>query len=60
MDPLKVYQYWSPGKIIFGPKALDALKAEIGPKEVPLITTDKGIVRLGIRHPVPPGFQNGR
>jgi alcohol dehydrogenase class IV len=48
MDPLRLYQYWTPGKVIFGPKALDELKKEIGLKEIPLITTDEGIVRSGI------------
>jgi alcohol dehydrogenase class IV len=48
MDPLRLYQYWTPGKVLFGPKALDELKKEIGLKEIPLITTDEGIVRSGI------------
>lgn len=48
MDPLRLYQYWVPGKLLFGPNALDELKKEIGSKEVPLITTDEGIARSGI------------
>ena len=48
MDPLRLYQYWTPGKLLFGPNALDELKKEIGSKEVPLITTDEGIARSGI------------
>jgi len=48
MDPLRLYQYWTPGKVIFGPNALDELRTEIGSKEVPLLTTDGGIARSGI------------
>lgn len=48
MDSFRVYQYSSPIRLIFGPGALDELKREIGPKEVPLITTDKGIARSGV------------
>lgn len=48
MDPLRLYQYWTPGKVIFGPKALNELNKEIGSKEIALITTDQGIVHSGI------------
>jgi alcohol dehydrogenase class IV len=48
MDPTRLYQYWIPGRVIFGPGALDEVKKEIGPGEIPLITTDAGIVRAGI------------
>jgi alcohol dehydrogenase len=48
MDPTGLYQYWIPGRVIFGPNALAELKKEIGPGEIPLITTDAGIVRAGI------------
>jgi alcohol dehydrogenase class IV len=48
MDPLRLYQYWTPGKVIFGPKALDELKKEMGLKEIALIITDEGIVHSGI------------
>jgi alcohol dehydrogenase class IV len=48
MDPSRIYQFSTPSKVIFGPKALDELKKEIGPQEIPLITTDQGIVRSGI------------
>jgi alcohol dehydrogenase class IV len=48
MDPSRLYQYWIPGRVIFGPGALDELKKEISPGEIPLVTTDEGIVRAGI------------
>ncbi len=48
MDPLSLYQYWTPGKLIFGPNSINELKKEIGSKEIPLITTDEGIARSGI------------
>ena len=48
MDPLRLYQYWTPGKVIFGPNALDELRTEIGSREVPLLTTDEGVARSGI------------
>jgi alcohol dehydrogenase class IV len=48
MDPTKIYQYWIPGRVIFGPKALDEIKKEIDAQEITLITTDAGIVRSGI------------
>ena len=48
MDPSRIYQYWVPGKVLFGPNALNELKAEIGSKETPLLATDKGIARSGI------------
>ena len=48
MDPSRVYQYVAPGKIIFGPNALNELRKEIGSKEIPLVTTDAGIIRSGI------------
>lgn len=48
MDPSRVYQYGAPGKIIFGPNALDELSTEIDSKEIPLITTDEGIIHSGI------------
>jgi alcohol dehydrogenase class IV len=48
MDPTKLYQYCIPCRVIFGPRALDELKAEISSQEIPLITTDEGIVRAGI------------
>ena len=48
MDPLSLYRYWNPGKLIFGPNSINELKKEIGSKEIPLITTDEGIARSGI------------
>ena len=48
MDPLKVYQYSNPGKLLFGPGALAELKKEINVNERPLIVTDEGVVRAGI------------
>ena len=52
MDSMRLYQYWAPGKLIFGPKALDELSKELGSKEVALITTDQGIARSGILNKV--------
>lgn len=48
MDPTRLYEYSTSGRLVFGPKALDEIKKDIGPKEVPLISTDPGIVRAGI------------
>jgi len=48
MDPLRIYQHWNPGKLIFGPKSLNELAIEIPRSEVPLIVTDKGISNAGI------------
>jgi alcohol dehydrogenase class IV len=48
VDPSRVYQYAAPGKIIFGPKALNELRTEIDLKKIPLVTTDEGIIRSGI------------
>ena len=48
MDPMKVYQYSNPGRLIFGPGALSELKKEIGVKDRPLLITDQGVVRAGI------------
>jgi alcohol dehydrogenase class IV len=48
MDPTRLYQYWIPGRVIFGARALDELKTEISSQEIPLVTTDEGIVRAGI------------
>jgi alcohol dehydrogenase len=43
MNLMKVYQYWSPGKVIFGPNSLLELGNIIGSKDIPLIVTDKGV-----------------
>ena len=48
MDPLRIYQHWNPGKLIFGPKSLNELAIEIPCSEIPLIVTDKGISNAGI------------
>jgi alcohol dehydrogenase class IV len=48
MDPWTVYQYWSPGKLIFGPNSLNKLTDGIGSKDIPLIITDKGVSGAGI------------
>jgi len=48
MDPMRIYQYSNPGRLIFGPGALAELKKEIGVKDRPLLITDEGIVRAGI------------
>jgi alcohol dehydrogenase class IV len=48
MDPLRVYQYSNPGRLIFGPGASAELKKEISIKDKPLIVTDEGIARAGI------------
>jgi alcohol dehydrogenase class IV len=48
VEPSRLNQYWTPGKVIFGPNSINELKKEIGSKEIPLITTDEGIVRSGI------------
>ena len=57
MDPSRVYQYAAPGKIIFGPNALDELRKEIDSKEIPLVTTDEGIIRSGILNRVTDLFE---
>src|SRR4030042_5981822 len=59
MDPLRLYQYSTPGKILFGPKALDELKKEIISKEIVLITTDEGIARSGILRKVTDLLEEG-
>lgn len=48
MNPLRVYQHWNPGKLIFGPKSLNELPKEIPSNNLPLIMTDKGVVNCGI------------
>jgi len=48
MDGSRICRYSSPVRLIFGPGALQELKGEIGPKEKPLITTDRGIARSGV------------
>lgn len=48
MNPLRLYQHWNPGKLIFGPKAINELSKEIPPKEVPLVVTDHGVSESGI------------
>jgi alcohol dehydrogenase len=48
MDPMRVYQYSNPGRLIFGPGALAELKKQIDVKDRPLIITDEGVVRAGI------------
>ncbi len=48
MDPSRLYQFWIPGKVIFGPTALHELRKEIGLTEIPLVATDQGIARSRI------------
>lgn len=48
MDPMRVYQYSNPGRLIFGPGALSELKKEFNVKDKPLLITDEGVVRAGI------------
>ena len=48
MDPMRVYQYSNPGRLIFGPGSLTELKKEISAKERPLVVTDQGVVQAGI------------
>jgi alcohol dehydrogenase class IV len=48
MNPWRVYEHSTPGKLIFGPKSINELTKEIPLKEVPLIITDKGVSNGGI------------
>ncbi len=48
MDPTKVYQHSNPGRLIFGPGAINELKREFSTQDRPFLITDKGIVRTGI------------
>jgi len=48
MNPWRVYQHWNPGKLIFGPKSLNQLTIETPSKDIPLIVTDKGVLKAGI------------
>ena len=48
MNPWRVYQHWTPGKLIFGLNSLNQLTSELSLKEVPLIITDKGVLNAGI------------
>lgn len=48
MDPMRVYQYSNPGRLIFGPGSLAELKKEFNVKDKPLIITDEGVARAGI------------
>jgi len=48
MDPLRIYQHHTPGKLIFGQKSLNELAKEIPAKEMPLIVTDQGVSKSGI------------
>lgn len=48
MNPWRVYEHSTPGKLIFGPKSINELTKEIPLKGVPLIITDKGVSNAGI------------
>lgn len=48
MDPFRIYQYWNPGRLIFGPGALGEIKKEFTSGDKPLIVTDEGVVGAGI------------
>ena len=48
MDPLRVYQYWNPGRLTFGPGAVQEIQKEFTSRDKPLIVTDEGVVRAGI------------
>ncbi|MEW6668661.1 MAG: iron-containing alcohol dehydrogenase [Thermodesulfobacteriota bacterium] len=48
MDPLRVYQYSNPGRLVFGPGAVQEIPKEFTSRDKPLIVTDEGVVRAGI------------
>lgn len=48
MDPLRVYQYWNPGRLTFGPGAIQEIQKEFTSSDKPLVVTDQGVVRAGV------------
>jgi alcohol dehydrogenase class IV len=48
MNPWRIYQHWNPGKLFFGPKALNELPGEVASSEIPFIVTDKGVLNAGV------------
>ena len=45
---MRVYQYWNPGRLTFGPGALQEIRKEFTSGDRPLVVTDEGVVRAGI------------
>ena len=48
MNPQRIYQHNTPGRLIFGPKSINELAKEIPANEVPLVITDPGVSKSGI------------